>query len=93
MPIVLCSTSAEDARIFVAKVIAIDDEADLMEFARLPDQRRPLYRAVPDSSWREPPNSLIFPIDIVWHDELQAYELRSTVDEIYSSLARSSALN
>ncbi|CAB3988315.1 Hypothetical predicted protein [Paramuricea clavata] len=80
------STCAEDAVVFVGRVVKIRaNEVLLMEFRKV-EGRETFYRAVVDSSWWENLNSIIYPIDIVYDSREQAYELRSTVAEIYEAV-------
>jgi hypothetical protein len=80
------STCAEDAVVFVGRVVKIRaNEVLLMEFRKV-EGRETFYRAVVDSSWWENLNSIIYPIDIVYDSREQAYELRSTVAEIYDAV-------
>ena len=79
------STCAEDAVVFVGRVVNIRaNEVLLMAFCKV-EGRETFYRAVVDSSWWENLDSIIYPIDIVY-DSKQAYELRSTVAEIYDAV-------
>ena len=80
------STCAEDAVVFVGRVVKIRaDEVLLMEFRKVGGGKN-LYRAVVDSSWWENLNSIIYPIDIVYDTKEQAYHLRSTFAEIYQAV-------
>jgi hypothetical protein len=80
------STCAEDAVVFVGRVVKIRaNEVLLMAFRKV-EGREMFYRAVVDSSWWENLNSIIYPIDIVYDSKEQAYELRSTIAEIYNAV-------
>ena len=80
------STCAEDAVVFVGRVVKIRaNEVLLMAFRKV-EGREMFYRAVVDSSWWENLNSIIYPIDIVYDSKEQAYELRSTIAEIYDAV-------
>jgi hypothetical protein len=58
---------------------------DAVVFVGRVEGRETFYRAVVDSSWWENLDSIIYPIDIVY-DSKQAYELRSTIAEIYDAV-------
>lgn len=80
------STCAENAVIFVGRVLKIrDNDALLMEFSRV-EGSETLYRSVVDSSWWDNLDSLIYPIDIVFDSKRQAYELRSTAADIFHAV-------
>jgi hypothetical protein len=80
------STCAEDAVVFVGRVVKIRaNEVLLMAFRKV-EGRETFYRAVVDSSWWENLDSIIYPIDIVYDSREQAYELHSTVAEIYDAV-------
>ena len=77
------SSCAEDAAIFVGRVIKVSEfEAQLMEF-RCVDKSKKLYRAVVGRSWWESLDALIHPIDIVYDRKNELYELRSSPADIY----------
>lgn len=77
------STCAENASVLVGRVMKINgDDVLIMEFGKV-EGSETLYRAVVDSSWWEKLDSVIYPIDIVYDSKKEAYELRSSVAEIY----------
>ena len=77
------STSAENASIFVGRVVKVrGDEALLMEFRCVNSAKR-LYRPVVDSSWWESLNALVYPVDIVYDRKNELYELRSSPSEVF----------
>ena len=81
------STCYDDAAIFLAVIRFSKDESEalLMEFREIAGEQS-LYHAVVDSSWCESTDSLIFPVDVVWDRKRRAYELRSSVADIYGTV-------
>ena len=77
------SSCAEDASIFVGRVMKVREfEAQLMEF-RCVDESKRLYRALVGRSWWESLDALIHPIDIIYDRKNELYELRSSPADIY----------
>ena len=82
------STCKENAKFFLGRIVKFSDDRDevlLLEFRQINDSE-PFYKAEVDSSWWEPVDAIVFPLDIVFDASRGAYELRSSASDIYRAV-------
>ena len=82
------STCKENAKFFLGRIVKFSDDQDevlLLEFRQINDSE-PFYKAEVDSSWWEPVDAIVFPLDIVFDASRGAYELRSSASDIYRAV-------
>mgnify|MGYP002803628200 FL=1 len=80
------AATADNVCFFLAKVARFtsdEREAHLVHLAPLQESKT-LFRLVPGKVWKESVDSLLYPIDVLYNESEQAYELRTRPEDIYS---------
>ncbi len=82
-----CSTK-DNVEFFLAKIARYTQdksEVHLIHMERLEDHEN-LYRLKPGRAWTESLKSIIFPVDCVWNQTSNAYELRTLPKDIFKAV-------
>ena len=81
-------STVNNIEFFLAKVARYSfdkSEVHLIHLQRLENEEN-MFRLKPGRVWTESTKSLIFPLDVVWNQNIKAYELRTLPEEIFETV-------
>ncbi len=81
-------STVDNIEFFLAKVArySLDQsEVHLIHLKRVENEQN-MFRLTPGRVWTESSKSLIFPLDVVWNQNIKAYELRTLPEDIFESV-------